>query len=142
MAYHEAFWVAAAAAAPVIALANQVTLSDSLATRRFFSIALSDNKLQGKVQSEARRGLRGLNAAFWLGYLNLGLQGVVLGLALFSLGDGHDYWLWQSAAGIVTLGLFAILATSMQLGSARDARVQLEMAGWKPAPTSGAHNDG
>ena len=57
VAYHETFWIVVGAAAPVIALANQVTISDSLGMLGLFAARRSSAQGTGRW-SNAVKGRR------------------------------------------------------------------------------------
>jgi hypothetical protein len=125
------FYVAAAAAAPVVALANQVVLSDSFGLRLLFRRAKKDST--GAVKSHASRGY---NFAFWLfflGYSNLVFQTGVLVGSLAILSPLHGVIANPTPGLAVTLivvpaGVLLLLATSILSGYVRDEATQLEAA--------------
>jgi hypothetical protein len=122
------FLIAAAAAAPVIALANQVVLSDSFGLLLLFRRAKRD--ATSAAEPHAGRGYNFAVSLFLLGYTNLLLQTSVLLTALYAL-------LYNAAAPIGTLlillafetfGLLLVLASSVLSGYVRDEATQLEAA--------------
>jgi hypothetical protein len=128
MAFHDTFWVAAAAAAPVIALANQVTLNDLPRMRAIFKSA-QDTSPPGEAQDLAKSGLRTATRVNLAGTLILSVQGVMLLVALGSLAYGRDSF----SPLVVTLGeglgLLAVGATALYFGSVRAAQGVLDAMG-------------
>jgi hypothetical protein len=102
MAYHESFWVAVSAVAPVIALANTVAMTD-----------LSGMWLQANVKGRARQSRIVYGIALSLALLTFLNQGLAVLWALLSLLKERD-WPNSSMTGSVVFyvvsGLFALLA--------------------------------
>ena len=90
MAFNESFWVAVAAAAPVIALANQFILIEAMPVKLRFVRMLHDSKAPDKVRSTAKTGKRLANLTYYLSYINLVAQAAMLASALVSLGSRQD----------------------------------------------------
>ena len=111
MAYHEAFWLATAAAAPVIALANTVTLGDGI---RLLNVDRSVRKRMGRF-TWAYFCLFPLG----LSAINYAAQTYVLVEALHSLAAGRDKASMTSATALVTYGLAYVALTAMLNGIAR-----------------------
>jgi hypothetical protein len=88
VAFQQNFWLAAAAAAPVVALANQVTLTDSLGMMEVLKARSANGS--STVQAAAQRGRNAAFGASLVGYLNLCLQVFTLGIALLSLEGSTD----------------------------------------------------
>ena len=135
MAFHETFWVAAAAAAPIIALANQVTLTESRGMTGTFIRAQRANP-SGTAHTTAITGHRSVLAALSIGYLNLIAQVFVLYVALGSLYSGEDSNGTGSPRAVIFLeicGLAAVGLAAVFSGVVRSARTMLD--------TEGRHND-
>ena len=85
MAYHEAFWVAVAAAAPVIALANTVSITDVVNLWTRFKIPRTKMSLQS---------ISGLQSIYitvvFISSVNLVVQANAMYTALRSLFAEHD----------------------------------------------------
>jgi hypothetical protein len=104
MAYHETFWLAVTATAPVIALATTVSVSESL-------------KLMNVGDEEIRYRVSMLvSPALFLSFMNMLLQLIFLFNALFSIAQGRDLGgvnlapvVWGEPAGIALLLATAIL---------------------------------
>jgi hypothetical protein len=119
--------IAATAAAPVIALANQVALSDSFGLLLLFRRARQDPSPAAHLHA-----VRGHNYAvvlFLLGYANLLTQVAVLYFALSGLLPNAD----KSPRPLVLLlaevaGLTLVLLNSVLSGCVRDEATQLEAA--------------
>lgn len=115
MAYHETFWLAVSATAPVIALAATVSMSDVL--------KLTEVDYQGSKASSSELPA-GRQAALWsmvLCTMNLILQLVILWTALDSIANDTD-----EARGISVIiwiepiGIALLLAVSLINISARE----------------------
>ena len=91
MSYHESYWIAIAAAAPVIGLANTVTMADAT------SIWFGSNS-EGKPKSLSRD----YKSTLWLSRVNFLLLAWQLFISLESLSTGTDF------SGIGFLGPFFI----------------------------------
>jgi hypothetical protein len=103
MAYHESFWIVVGTAAPVIALANVVTISDAM----FF--------LRG---DDVGRSLGLYNLAA----LNLLAQATAMVLAFMSL-DGHGNVVPPALAIVLTAaGLVLLIFTNVIAGGLRRKR--------------------
>ena len=134
MAYHEAFWVAAAAAAPIIALANQITLSDRVLLAQAFELF---RRIPGSILP---RG-----AAAWatllIGYVNMGFQAGILSSALYSLANEHDFRGFSTDAvtlaeafGILALILTAVSTGTVRMVTARAEATRLPPEDWGAGP--------
>jgi hypothetical protein len=90
--YHETFWVAVAAGAPIIALANQFTLTESFGiwTDAWWLPRISSRKMSGRDRRNLRRFQHLALVPVGFGGVNMLAQLVALGLALSSLADRHD----------------------------------------------------
>jgi hypothetical protein len=119
VADHTEFWVAAAAAAPIIALATQVALiqSSSLA---YSKSARRESSVYRKV---VFRALIVSNAEYVVGLANIALQGWVLFAAMESLSrpSRPDYWPTEDAARSLVIGL-GLVVVSAVLGAELDQR--------------------
>ena len=125
------FYIAAAAAAPVVALANQVVLSDSYGLVLRFRRTQRDTT--GAVKRHADRGYNFAFGLFFLGYMNLLLQTAVLAAALAVLALPHPpvadpTWGLQVLLSLVSGGILLVLASSILSGYVRDAATQLDAA--------------
>jgi hypothetical protein len=123
------FFIAAAAAAPIIALANQVVLSDSLGLQLLFRRKRSDSATD--VKNHATRGYRFAIALFLVGYINLVAQILVLTAALYGLihiQRQPTMGLPTVMALVESLGLVLVLVSSVLSGYVRDAADQLKDA--------------
>ena len=95
MASHESLWIAAAAAAPIIALANTATITDVIG-----------------VYFEKRSRIRSVytvSIVVFFSSIGLILQGVVLYYSLYSLLDGTDPIYPQFAILLLVFGLGFLL---------------------------------
>lgn len=101
--FHETFWVAIAAAAPVIGLASAVNLDQ--AVRR------SESDIE-RATREHKDPPPIPNASYAMSYINILLQAVALFFALYCLGTAHDHLGWgrQIAAVMAVLGMGLVLA--------------------------------
>ena len=100
MAYHEAYWVAIATAAPVIALANTVAITDALSVR-----------FEAKVLPPARYWGQAYLTIFIISICSFLVQGLALADALRSLFAGKDEGHGSLITVFVTSGLLAVFAT-------------------------------
>jgi hypothetical protein len=98
MAYHESFWVAIAAATPVIALTNTVAASDVT------SLWLSAKATERSITSQFF-----FYAAVLLSGFNLLIQAILLFQALESLATGKDHKALFWAALVVAIGMAYVL---------------------------------
>ncbi len=131
--FHESYWLAIAAAAPIIALANQITLTETLRTREFFKRVLRSSGLPDAIRDIVKPGQRATSYAYWIGGLNMMMQGLVLVLALASLSELRDA-LPMILGGIgVAGGIGLIVYTSGFSARGASAREQLELEDWKPS---------
>lgn len=107
MAYHEGFWIAVAAAAPVVALAAIVAFAD---------IAGISGGRRGPPDTDSRIISIG-RGVLWSGYaaglVNVLLQAVMLLLALLSLAAGHDQAPLIIAEIMAPLGILLLLIAGM-----------------------------
>jgi hypothetical protein len=142
MAFHETFWVAAAAAAPLIALANQVTLTDMWGIRGTFKKAEIYGP-PGTRHDAAKSGLRAASRAYLVGYINLLVQAGVLIAALRSLYYGRDSQIFPPlpVVYIEGLGLAALVATSLLTGNVRSALARLDAEGGRNRTRSSKNDD-
>ena len=124
--YHEAFWTAAAAAAPVIALAAIVSLTD---TARPLGPHMFGQESY-KIGADKLGALRWL---LWLGYgvgfANLVLQALTLLFALQSLAAGHDRVRLGFAEVTATLGIGLLLLSGLLV-----AALRIGVGVWLPDP--------
>jgi hypothetical protein len=110
MADHTEFWVAAAAAAPIIALATQVAVTQSVSAmyvRKALHVSKSE-QLRRAEKSVRRFAV----IEYTIAVGNIGLQTAVLLTAMLSLGTGKDWWPtgYETALLITGLSLVAISA--------------------------------
>ena len=98
MADHAEFWLAIAAAAPIIGLASAVTAEQTVGRAE-------RNVEQAGEHKQPLQGRRRLVYAFT--YINLALQAGALALALYSLGD-HELGVRLLAACLVVAGLLLV----------------------------------
>jgi hypothetical protein len=93
VAYHEAFWVAAAAAAPVIALANTLAVSEAFKIREILSRGFDWRDLH-PLRSRGRwrylRVVAAYRVPYWGALINTFCQAWVLFGALLSLDAAHN----------------------------------------------------
>ena len=123
--FNDPYWVAVAAAAPVIGLAAAV--SGEQLTRRVERVR----------EVAARKGdpRPDLPSIFWLHYFNILAQAVVLFGALWSLSHTEDFGVKPVAMWVIVLGLVAVFvpslvyAVSTGRSSKRDARAPQPPAG-------------
>jgi hypothetical protein len=129
VAFHETFWVTAAAAAPVIALANQITLIDSVGVTDTFGHATGSD-MPPAVRIAAKRGVRAATKVYAVGYLNLTAQVLVFGSALWALQHGSDGGISMDAVSAVEVGgLAAIGLTAYLSGLIRSLLAELDTEG-------------
>jgi hypothetical protein len=109
VAYHETFWLAVSATAPVIALATTVSIGDML--RLIEPSRMEEKSSSPKVQ-------RGTWPIFWssgIGFMNMIIQLAFLFAALYSIAKGSDISksltliVWIEPIGIALLVVIAIL---------------------------------
>jgi hypothetical protein len=115
MAYHETFWVAVTATAPVIALAATVSFSDIL---RLIDVGRGANKSPG---SKREPGTMYVAWASLLCTANMAAQLVFLLIALMSIakgsdkGRGFDFIVWGEPVGIALLLVVAAINTAARI---------------------------
>jgi hypothetical protein len=131
--FHESYWVAIAAAAPIVALANQITLTEELRTGAFFRRVLGTSNLPDAIRPIAERGQRDISFAYWIGGINMVVQVLALVAAFASLSGRHDAAPMLLVGIAVAAGLAAIVFTSGFSARGGDARAQLELEDWKPS---------
>jgi hypothetical protein len=104
MAYHESFWVAVAAAAPVIALSATVLITENakLGVRAITEFGYSF------WEHTQKAGL----ITVWIGILNILFQGFALWFALQSLANGKDSGPTYFAIVAVVSGLVLIVTAT------------------------------
>ena len=92
---HESFWIAIAAAAPIIGLASTVT-ADQLVRRneRVIEQAIRDHKELPDAQT----------GPFIIASCNILLQAGLLGLALYCLGNHYDSSPWRVIGLVAAVG--------------------------------------
>jgi hypothetical protein len=125
VSYHESFWIAIAAAAPVIALAAVVSVADLFRAAERISRTLphdwadKDFWTNKDATSDWPAIIRRTNGAYRLlrgGYaaalINGGLQLVALSMALQSLADGNDVVPTLFPDVAVPLGIFLLLVST------------------------------
>jgi hypothetical protein len=103
MAFHHDFWVAIAAAAPIIGLASIVNVDHTVRrSEREIRRAHKENTDQPPIP----------NAAYWTSYINIVLQAFALALALYCLGTFQDHIAWgrQIAGVMAVVGMVLVLA--------------------------------
>jgi hypothetical protein len=125
--------VAIAAAAPIVALANQITLTKELRTGAFFRRVLNTGNLPDATRDIAKRGRRDISFAYWIGGINMIVQVSALAAALLSLDWRRDAAPMLLIGIFVTVGLASIVYTSGFSARGGDARDQLEFEDWKPS---------
>jgi hypothetical protein len=106
MAYHESFWVAVAAAAPVIALANTVVITDVASTWLSVKVAWRRRPLSHRFLFLAVNGLSGINLID---------QTLALLLALKSLYSGVDAAPTTSESYVMGYGLLTVFIATVSL---------------------------
>jgi hypothetical protein len=130
VSFNETFWVAAAAAAPVIALANQLTVTASARMGARAVVLL--------VADRAWVGSRNLAAGLYVaGTVNLFAQTVALAAALFSLAGREDLISGSVVTWIEISGLFVVGLTAAFLGFDRTQGGSLQLSSMEPARSSG-----
>jgi hypothetical protein len=110
VAFNSNFWLAAGAAAPVIALANQVTLSGLLGWA--WRPSNPQDPTAGLLLPFPL-GKTALSWAFILGVLNLLLQTAAFGAAIFSLLNNRDIFSASLVGTAEVAGLPLILFTAI-----------------------------
>ena len=139
MSYHESFWIAIAAAAPVVALAAVVSVADVFRSAEGISRTLPHNWADKDFWTNkddtldwptiirrsnwAYRLLRGGYAA---GLINGGLQLVAMSMALQSLADGYDVVSTLFPDVAVPLGIFLLLVSTTINASLRTVQRWLD----------------
>ncbi len=109
MAYHETFWLAVSATAPVIALATTVSIGDML---RLIEPSRMEEK---SSSSKAQPGTWPIFWSFGIGFTNMIIQLAFLFAALYSIAKGADISkgltliVWIEPIGIALLVVIAIL---------------------------------
>jgi hypothetical protein len=120
MTFHETYWAVVGAAAPVIALANAVSLGDSYRIGRFFNDLLDHPNARVKETADSFKVLA--RSAFMLGNGNFVIQAGIFVAALISLSIGSDIIrpLWFVSAlefyGLAVLVPINITAGRLQWG--------------------------
>jgi len=128
MTYHESLWVAAAAAAPVIALASIVSVTEA----RSRQAALVRDTTRAREATRpgkpdpvvaAQPTLKLIGALDSVSFINIILQFFVLSAALWSLADNRDYAplrlaVWGEPFGLFLLFIGAYLSANLH---ARDS---------------------
>jgi hypothetical protein len=128
MSSHESFWVATAAAAPVIALAYVVALPDTgnllFIARANSEVALKlkkdpdpDNPISVSKMEFARMSLKAMLVIWYTSLANVLIQAVLLGVSLWALAYGHDEippWsvIFLAVGGIIFLAYTKLLANT------------------------------
>jgi hypothetical protein len=110
-AYHSDLWIAVAAAAPVIALANTVAIS-SMSRGRYERYATRWVGTRSKLKLLRLR--LAWSWAFWLSILNYVLQITLFSQALSSLANEKDTASPSNIADWATIGLVIILVVAFQ----------------------------
>ena len=104
------FWVAAAAAAPVIALAAIVTVSDM---SKFVDDPALGRPWSGPrpeaIAALDRRGTRYVLQLAWITGINVLVQALALAFALISLVDGHSFLPTGFVIAAETIGVLLLL---------------------------------
>ena len=108
VSFHESFWVAIGAAAPVIALAAIVAFTD---TGRTWADWLRDQR--DKNDEDIKQGYVMLWTGSVAGLVNVLLQVVTLVLALLSLAASHDRVPLIVAEIMAPLGIFLLLVNGI-----------------------------
>ena len=120
---HESFWVAVAAASPIIALANQITLTDALSG---LGVARAVRVIDFGDYRQRLGGMSRLAAftSYFVGGANLFAQTAALGIALVSLANSEDAFSWAVpfALTLEVVGLIAIGTTAAFSGLIRGER--------------------
>jgi hypothetical protein len=124
VASHESFWIAVAAAAPVIALAAIVALTD---TAR--AAGLDRYAPDGADPDLIRAAQKLLRSGYAAGLVNIVLQAVTLLLALLSLAAGHDQAPLIVAEITAPFGIFLLFAGGMIAIALRIAAGYIERGG-------------
>jgi len=108
---HESFWVAVAAASPIIALANQITLTDPFRGLR-------------QLPSPGVMAGRAAVTSYFVGGANLLAQAAALGIALVSLAASEDAFSWAVGLAVTLeiVGLLSIGTTAGLLGLTTSTR--------------------
>jgi hypothetical protein len=105
--YHESFWIAVAAAAPVVALAAIVAFTDIAGIS-------GGRRAPGDTDPDViKLGRRLLWSGYATGLGNVLLQAVMLLLALLSLAAGHDQAPLIVAEVTTPLGVLLLLVASV-----------------------------
>ena len=122
VAYHEAFWVASAAAAPVIALANVVTVSDAWGLARESVrtlVSVAEEIGQPSMVDGLIPRTRTAEILYRVSLVNLVLQAAVLLASMISLADTGDHLPPMVVAAALAGGLAAVGAAAMGMARAR-----------------------
>jgi hypothetical protein len=114
VAYHETLWLAVAAAAPVIALANTVSIVDAAST-------WTESKQFSKYSLGRFRTQKFFTIISFIGSLNYTIQTITLFDALSSLGSGEDLMPPVVVVILMGLGLPLVLVIVMYSVSFRFA---------------------
>lgn len=135
---HDSFWVVAGAAAPVIALAEIVSLGDAAQGRTetlVTLLAVSKEKEQHyldetkPVDKRRRRATR-------TGQLNMLLQVAILALALASLAVSRDVVPLVIVTIVQPIGLFLLLVSAWMINLAYRQQQAIKLAYLKDPPAS------
>jgi len=135
--YHPDFWVAVAAAAPVIALGGVVAYGPLTDTRRkawssarTALVAKGESPILTRIPEEFGEAIRWCELAMWVTTTNIVAQIVAMGLALTSLLVGSDN---APVLCLVILGGgIALLAAHMVIVSLAERIIENEKSGLTP----------
>jgi hypothetical protein len=124
--------VTVGAAAPVIALAAIVSVTDVMGSREVLGYSINSASLTArqiaKISDLDQRASIQQRSAFFVGIINGGLQLVALSMAFESLAVGHDVVPLVFPRIAVPLGLFLVLLSSTIAVSLRRTYRQIRAA--------------
>jgi hypothetical protein len=125
VAYHKDFWLAVAAAAPIIALATQVAVTQSFGSAFFFR-RVRRRSTSAEARRFAARGWKVAVIGYFVSYGNVVMQGVALAIALVSLDRGEDYTQTATASLLLILGLIVVIISALASAAISGNRERLD----------------
>jgi hypothetical protein len=114
-AFNADYWLAVAAIAPVLALANSVTMVS--VGRTYLERKAAEQRSELRTGEEARPiNIYGWRRRRGIALFNYALQAIVTAAALFSLADRHELvWSWL-VAGLAIVSLLLVAWQAVRAG--------------------------
>jgi hypothetical protein len=120
MTYHPNFWLAAATAAPVIALSSILVNGDQLQLMRELERAMG-KRLKGTPFLKWSREARQVLFSYSIVSVVTVLQALALSVCLFSLASEFDLWPPKLVAAFEIFGLFMLISGTLTLVNQKSA---------------------